>query len=62
MDTYKTFKRSCTNWRTFARARKTTVDTHLSYEEARRACARFNDNRTAAQVRKGTMMEFTKEG
>ena len=61
MDTYKTFIRSCTTWRTFAKARKRTVHTRLSYDEARRACERFNAGRTAAQVRRGTMMEFTKE-
>ena len=61
MDTYKTFIRTCTSWRTFAKARKTTVDTRLSYDEAKRACERFNNRRTAAQVRRGTMMEFTKE-
>ena len=61
MDTYKTFIRSCTTWRTFAKARKRTVDTRLSYDEARRICERFNSGRTAAQVRRGTMMEFTKE-
>lgn len=61
MDTYKTFKRSCTNWRTFAKGRKITVDTRLSYAEARAQCELYNASRTAAQVRKGTMMEFTKE-
>ena len=61
MTTYKTFKRSCTNWRTFAKSRKITVDTRLSYDEARRACDGFNASRTAAQIRKGTMLEFTQE-
>lgn len=58
---YKTFKRSCRNWQEFARARKITVDTGLTIDEARRACDRFNDNRTAAQIRRGTKLEFTKE-
>ncbi len=56
---YKTFKRSATNWNEFANARKSTVDTHLTYEQARQQCKEYNDNRTAAQIRKGTKMEFT---
>lgn len=55
---YRTFKRSATSWETFASARKTTVDTHLTYDQAREACKAYNDNRTPAQVRKGTKMEF----
>lgn len=61
MQTYRTFKRSCTDWKTFASARKTTVDRGLTYDEARRACQRFNENRTPAQVRKGTKLEFEAE-
>lgn len=56
---YKTFKRSATNWRTFATGRKITHDTGLTYEEARRQCEVWNANRTPAQIRKGTMLEFT---
>jgi hypothetical protein len=59
--TYKTFKRSCTNWKQFAKARKITVDTGLTYEEAQRRCDEYNDNRTPAQIRKGTKMEFIRE-
>lgn len=58
---FKTFKRSATNWREFANARKITVDTGLTEEEARKRCDRFNDNRTRAQIRKGTKLEYTKE-
>jgi hypothetical protein len=58
---YKTFIRSATNWDSFARARKHTVDTGLTYDEARRACQAYNDNRSSAQIRKGTKMEFTRE-
>ena len=61
MDSYKTFKRSCTNWKSWAKARKITVDTGLTFAEAQDACKRFNDNRKAPQIRKGTMMEFTLE-
>lgn len=61
MTTYRTFKRSCTDWKSFARSRKITVDRGLSIEQAKRQCDAFNDNRTAAQIRHGTKMEFEKE-
>jgi len=61
MATYKTFTRSARNWQEFASARKRTVDTGLSYDEARARCEHFNSNRTAAQIRRGTKLEFTKE-
>ena len=66
---YKTFKRSykidpakpyITN--NFLRGRKITEETGLSYEVARQRCEDFNKNRTAAQIRRGTMLEFTCEG
>lgn len=60
-DTYKTFIRSCTDWKSFAKARKITQDTGLSYHDAQRRCEDYNANRTAAQLRKGTKMEFTRE-
>jgi hypothetical protein len=59
MTYYKTFKRSCTDWKSFARSRKMTVDTGLTREEARKRCEEYAKNRTAAQIRKGTMLEFT---
>lgn len=55
---YRTFKRTAKNWEQFARASKRTVDRNLTYEEAQRSCAEFNNNRTAAQVKAGTKMEF----
>lgn len=58
---YRTFKRSANNFRQFASARKITVDTGLTFEEAQRQCERFNENRNARQIRNGTMMEFTRE-
>jgi hypothetical protein len=61
MTTYKTFKRSCRNWQEFARARKITESTGLTYEQARQQCEYFNNNRTPAQIRKGTKLEFTAE-
>jgi hypothetical protein len=59
MERYKTFKRSCTSWKSFARARKITVDTGLTRDEAVRQCAEFNNHRNARQIRNGTKMEFT---
>ena len=59
MSHYKTFKRSCNNFRQFARARKMTQETGLSYEQARQRCEDYNNHRTPAQIRKGTKMEFT---
>lgn len=56
---YKTFKRSCNTLEEFAKARKITVDTGLTEDQAREQCREFNNNRTPAQIRKGTKMEFT---
>lgn len=61
MTTYKTFIRSATDWDSFSKARKITKYTNLSESEARDLCKRYNDSRTAAQIRKGTKMEFTEE-
>jgi hypothetical protein len=58
---YRTFKRSCTNWKQFGSARKITDERGLTYDEARRRCEAFNANRTSAQIRKGTKLEFEKE-
>ena len=55
---YKTFKRSSTDWQSFASARKMVDETGLTLEEARRRCDEFNGHRTKAQIRKGTKMEF----
>ena len=49
MITYKTFKRSATNWEEFGSARKITVNKGLTYEQALEACRKFNDNLTKAQ-------------
>jgi hypothetical protein len=57
----KTFTRSATNFEDFARAMKRTVDRNLTEDEARRACANFNDHRTPAQIRHGTKMEYTRQ-
>lgn len=59
MTYYTTFKRSCTSFETMARARKITEETGLTYEQAKLRCEEFNNNRTPAQIRKGTKLEFT---
>lgn len=58
---YRSFKRSATSFPQFARARKITIDSGLTLDEALRQCARFNDNRDARQIRRGTLMEFERE-
>ena len=57
--TYYVFKRSAVSFESFARAKKTTLARGLTYEEAQRYCARWNADRTPAQIRKGTKAEFT---
>lgn len=61
MTYYKTFLRSATDFKSFARARKITQDSGLTYEQAREQCEAFNAKRTARQIRKGTKMEFTQQ-
>lgn len=56
----RVFKRSARSFKEFARARKMTVRERVDIEEATRLCDSFNDNRTPAQVRRGTKMEFEK--
>lgn len=58
---YRTFKRSCRNWQEFASARKITEDRGLTYSQAQERCREFNENLTAAQVRRGTKLEFELE-
>ena len=58
---YTTFLRAARNFSEFSSARKDTVDTELSLEDARAACQDFNDNRTQAQIDLGLKMEFEKE-
>ena len=58
MTYYKTFIRSCTDWKSFFKARKITQETGLTYEQARQRCEDYNKNRTSRQIRKGTMLEF----
>lgn len=60
-ETYKVFMRSATNLQSFFAARKYVKETGLTYEEAIRCCERFNNNRTARQIKRGTKYEFTSE-
>lgn len=61
MAKYRTFLRSARNWQEFSTARKITQDRNLTQAEALRRCKDYNDNRTSAQIRRGTKMEFTSE-
>ncbi len=58
---YRVFRRSCANWKEFARARKTTIRANCTGDEARRICDEYNNNRTPSQIRAGTKYEFTAE-
>lgn len=57
--TYTVFRRSATNFEQLARANKKIIRTGLSLEQARALCKEFNDDRTPAQERAGTKLEFT---
>lgn len=61
MTKYLVFSRSCRTWDEFATARRRTIRRGLTIEEARQMCADFNDNRSSAQVKRGTKYEFTAE-
>lgn len=58
---YKTFLRAARNFNEFSSARKKTVDRGLTLEEARRACATFNNARSPAQIKRGIKLEFTQD-
>ena len=58
---YLVFKRSATNFSTFAQARKYRIKIVDTIEHARRLCDEFNDNRTKSQIRRGTKYEFTSD-
>ena len=58
MTAYRTFRRSATGWDSFTTARKYHDANWATIEAARDRCERFNENRTAAQIRRGTKMEF----
>jgi hypothetical protein len=61
---YRTFTRSirhsCVGSKVYIGLTKArTVDTGLTYDEARRACEAFNKDRTPRQIKSGTKMEFS---
>lgn len=58
---YKTFIRTCATWREFASARKRTVDRGLTFDEALRACDRYNAELSEADRERGKRMEFERE-
>lgn len=60
-ETYKTFIQSHRNWKEFAKARKITQQTGLTYDRALKICENYNNHRTARQIKRGTMMEFEQE-
>lgn len=55
---YRTFKRSARNWSEFSSARKIEYDRGLTYDQAQRQCHEWNETRTAAQIKRGTKLEF----
>jgi hypothetical protein len=61
MSDYEVFRRSATNWQEFAKARKTVIRRNVTIEQAQRICDDYNDNRTAAQKRRGTKYEFRRQ-
>lgn len=56
---YRVFRRTCKNWREFGQARKYTIETDLTYSDARDMCERLNKERSAAAIARGTRYEFT---
>jgi len=54
----RVFKRSATNFRDLARARKFFHCWANDAAEAIAICDRFNDNRTSRQIRRGTKLEW----
>ena len=56
---YKVFRRSARNFEQFASARKYIIRKGLTIEEARSMCKRLNDERTQAEITRGTKYEFT---
>lgn len=58
---YRTFTRSANNFEEFAKARKRTVETGLTRQEALQRCEEYDKNRTSRQIRKGTKLEFEEQ-
>lgn len=60
-NTYTVFKRSARNFEEFAQAEKEVIETGLTIQEAKEVCQDFNQNRTEAEIEKGTKLEFESE-
>jgi hypothetical protein len=58
---FRTFKRTCRNWRQYASARKMSDMAGLTYDEARRRCEYLNAMLTPQQKRRGTRYEFEQQ-
>lgn len=58
---YTTFLRSARNFKEFSSAEKIPQESDLTLNEAREACANFNDHRTEEEIEAGTKMEFKRE-
>ncbi len=56
---YIVFRRSCTDWKSFAKARRTKIRANVTIQEAMKLCDEFNENRSPSQIRNGTKYEFT---
>lgn len=61
MPTYRTFRRTCRDWRSFARARKLTEERGLTEAEAHHFCENANKNLTPSQKKRGTRYEYEQE-
>lgn len=67
--TYRTFLRTATGWENFSKYRKRgsnggqyrIISCGLSFADAVRECATFNDSRTADMIERGTMKEFERD-
>ncbi len=60
MTRYQTFTRTAASFEDFPVAEKRVIERDLSFEEALENCRQFNDNRTPAERKAGTKMEFRK--
>jgi hypothetical protein len=61
MPTYRTFRRTCRNWKQFASARKLTEERGLTEAEAHRFCRNANAGRSKSQIARGTVYEYEQE-
>lgn len=55
------FKRSANNFKEFGSARKSHVGWAKTTAQAVKICDEYNENRTGAQIKRGTKYEFTSQ-